>query len=461
MTARSGMLRFVAAVLCVAFCMMPALAVAAGKEKISPYPDALQITIRRESLALEGGLVCESALPVTCREDVNQALEAAHRELLTDLAAHATEGQSLELEATYRISGTCWAGYLLIGRIYEKTYESTRVMKTETTTYLNHRVLTYNMETGQALTLADVFPEDSPAWDEIAALMRNDLLSCYPDLAKDEAVITELCAVGSLRGYAFLPSAGRLLISTPLTRLHEAHWQLVNTVIPYPDFRSMMAEEAFLQTDNSHRRIIAITYDDGPTGSYTPALLRTLNDYGASASFFCIGSSLEKWPDIARQEHDYGHTVGSHTYEHKYDFEVSESYLRQDREKCMQLHCRWTGFTPTLLRAPGGGTKGYLKYQIGWPIILWRLDTEDTGDKTAYQIGRRIQQLARDGDIVLMHDIFPKTVRGTEVCFTFLKKEGYLYATVDELMYLHGITPEPDTVYSDLFETPKTAAPEK
>ena len=448
--------RWLALVLSVCLCFGYSYAFAAKPEEADPYPEALQITIQRETWNFPDGRSCETAVPVTCLDSVNAELKNVEQALLNDLAQHASGEQTMELEATYRISGTSWAGYLFMGRVLELQPNPIRGNDTETTVYVNYRVLTYDMETGKALTLSDVFPEDSEAWDTISQLMKDRYQSFYKEEAKNQAAIDEACAVEALRTMAFLPSAGRLTLTTPLEPALADHWQLVTTVLPYPDFRPLMNEEAAQQTDNSHRRIIAITYDDGPSLDNTPKVIRALNNYGANSTFFAIGLQLERYPDLTRRELDYGHTVGNHTYRHRYDFQVGRTYLREDREQCLALHNQLTGQEPVLFRAPGGNCDAYLRHKIGWPIILWCYSAGDTGNNNAYQLADRIYNYASHGDIVLMHDIYYKTAKGSEMFLNRLAADGFLFATVDELLYLFDIVPQPDTIYHDAFAEPIT-----
>ena len=449
-----------AATLAMTICLLMTCmeAQAAKKEDAMPYPDALQITIVRESWKSEDGHTCETALPVTCLESVNEELKTAQQELLLDLTQHITgKKQTMEQEATYRISGTRWAGFLLVGRVMDMLDNPARKNeKTETTVYLNYRIFAYDMESGEPLTLSDVFDEDSDAWEQISNLLKERYAAYYSHLDMDQDFVDEISTVGALQEMSFLPSAGRLTIVTPLEAALADHWQLLNTALPYPDFRALMTETAYQQTDNSHRRVIAITYDDGPSNDQTPKILRSLNNYGANATFFCVGRQVEKWPDMARRELDYGHTVGNHTYKHRYDFQVNGQYLLDDRQQCLELHRELTGLEPVLFRAPGGNYEGYLKHEVGWPVIMWHYSAGDTGQDNAYKLADRIYNYATDGDIVLMHDLYHKTAKGSEMFLSRLAADGFLFASVDELLYLYGYKIEPNTVYYDAYSEPVT-----
>lgn len=437
------------------FLMLLSVFACAEEAAPMPYPEALRIQVTHEEWQTDDNRTCKVALFDTPSDAIDAELLSLQKELLQDLLAHTGAEHQLMLEGTYRISGARWCGFLLMGRALLETTDTTISYPVATTDYLCYRTVTYDMETGEKLTLQDVFPEDSPAWSEIQKAVRNRLLAVYPHLLKDMTQVESYTE--ALASLSFLPSAGRLTLCMPLWPLHENSWQLLNTYLPYPDYRQWMTEEAQTQTDNSARSIIAITYDDGPIRVQTERVIAALADNGASASFFCLGRNVEMWPDIVRREMDYGHTVGSHTYKHKYDFQVSAEYLREDRLQCKRIHRELTGFAAELFRAPGGNTDKYQKYNIGWPIILWRFSAGDTGNNNAYKLADRITFNAKNGDIILMHDIYEKTAKGSEMFLSRLAENGYLFATVDELLYLHGITPQPDTIYYDAF-TPPVAA---
>ena len=431
--------------LCFAWLCLPAPTMAQEEEAAVPYPEALCITVQTEYWKTADGTLSEVDVPITTSAAVNATLRLAQRQLWKDALSHAGENDRVDVRATYRISGDSWAGFLLMARVVRLGRSEHNSYDTEETTYLDYRVFTFDMSTGQPLTLADVFPEGSPAWYLVSRLVSAQLNAYYSSTRRMESEPLEMS------GFSFLPCAGRLLISLPLWETLPGKWQIVQVSLPYPDFRSLMTEEAQAQTDNSHRPIIALTFDDGPMLTRTRLVVRSLAQYGASATFFCIGESIAMWPDLVRTEMDYGHTVGSHTMEHKYAYQVDSQYLRDDREACLELHKTLLGLAPSLFRAPGGSYQKYVQYEIGWPLIQWTNSSGDTGNSTSDQLARRVVRNASNGAIVLMHDLHLSMANATAQMLEGLVEKGYLFATVEELMYLHGVTPKANTVYVNAF----------
>lgn len=436
-----------------AVCLLPTLAMAKEKAERTPYPDALKMEIVYEEWTAQDGTAYEVGVPVTCREEVNAQLRAAQEALFADAVSHVTnEYQTVQTRAAYRISGQSWAGFLLTARVVERRDDTEVDYEVITTQYLCQQMFSFDLATGKALTLSDVFEQDSAAWDEIRREINEAYTAFYADQPHNQAHIDALCSQENLAAMPFLPSAGRLALSMPLWPVVEGKYQLCTVSLYYAEFQPWMTTEAQLQTDNSQRPIAALTYDDGPQRVQTEKILKHLDTYGASASFFIIGRNMNMWPDLVRQQLDGMHSVGSHTYKHKYEYQVKVKDLREDRELCLQKHRELTGQEPFLFRAPGGNCDKYMKHEVGWPIILWNDSAGDTGNNNRYQLAQRIIRIADDGDILLMHDFRKKTADGTGDFLKELTQQGFLFATVEELLCLHGITIEPNHAYRGAYE---------
>ena len=430
-------------------CLLPVCSFAEEKQ-YPPYPAELQMMVEYEQWTAEDGCAFEVGLPVTGRSDVNAALRSVQQELWQEALAYTQENDKLQMLPTFRISGESWAGFQLTGRVV-RVVEVKGGNDYDETVFLNHRILTYDMKTGQPLTLTDVFPAQSPAWEMIAAEAQKQLRAYYPELPHNEEAVLAWCSTENLMNQPFLPSAGKLMLQAPLWTVVEGKNQLVPINLYYPEYRPYMTETALAQTDNSHRPIVAVTYDDGPSLFHTPWIRRHLATYGASATFFVVGNKMIGLADGVRTAMDFGHSVGSHTYDHVYEYQVGISKLRENRQLCLDTHREKLGVEPLLFRAPGGHCEKYVEAEIGWPIILWSYSAGDTGNNTASQLAKRIINGSEDGDILLMHDIREKTEIGSETFLREMTQMGFLFATVEELLYLHGYTIEPNMVYHSAY----------
>ncbi|MBN1777132.1 MAG: polysaccharide deacetylase family protein [Clostridiales bacterium] len=414
-----------------------------------PYPDELQISVKTETWPSESHGDVSVDIPVTILDRVNARLRDAASALFSQADAHTD--CRIDITAAYRVSGTAWAGFLLAGRAVLPGYTQGDDIIPEKTAALYYDVQAYNMVTGARLTLYDVFAEDSEAWALIRDAARTTLYGYYPGEERDEAALEEMISVRALWDCPFLPSAGRLLVPFRLQTILPDHPQIAYLILPYPDYRPLMLPQAQAQTDNSSRPMIILTFDDGPTDSYTPVILGELAHYGASATFFCLGKSVIKYPDMVRREADFGHTVAAHSMTHENPWEQPKDEMLAEYDTQKQLYQDVMGFPVTLFRPPGGDLKTYVTRQIGWPLIRWNKSGSDTGDIGASEVASRVIRNAENGDIVLVHDIRKKTADAVPMILEALTERGFMFATVDEMLYLNGVVPKPNVSYYDGF----------
>ncbi len=167
------------------------------------------------------------------------------------------------------------------------------------------------------------------------------------------------------------------------------------------------------QTDIVRRRPsaggrVVLTFDDGPSGNYTPQVLKILSEKGARATFFLVGTHVEKYPDIAKQIVEEGHEVGNHTYGH---ITVPNSPPPQLAAQIMRTNLvilQHTGVYPQYLRPPRGLYDMRMRRiakLLGQELILWSLSSQDWHPRaTTDGVVRRVVNRAAGGDIILFHD---------------------------------------------------------
>lgn len=181
---------------------------------------------------------------------------------------------------------------------------------------------------------------------------------------------------------------------------------------------------------------IALTFDDGPSGTITRRLLEGLSARQVRATFFLCGYRLEQYPEIAPLIASGGHEIGLHGYSHDSMKEMSRATLIQELEQTAALIQAQTGITPTLLRPPGGccsETVRAVARERGLSIILWTVDPRDWACHDAKELTRRIVSEAGDGDIILLHDMWNESVDGALAAIDRLQAQGYKFVTVSEL----------------------------
>ncbi|MBN0040356.1 polysaccharide deacetylase family protein [Cellulosimicrobium cellulans] len=182
-------------------------------------------------------------------------------------------------------------------------------------------------------------------------------------------------------------------------------------------------------------RCVALTFDDGP-GADTERLLQTLADKHVTATFFLVGTNVEKRPDVVRDTAAAGHLLANHTWDHPQLTTLDDDAVRAELERTQDAITRASGVTPTFLRPPYGDVDDRVRSvatRTGLQVILWNLDTLDWKTKDAAETRRRAVEGARPGSVVLMHDIHGTTVDAVPGIIDDLRAQGYVLVTADLL----------------------------
>lgn len=212
---------------------------------------------------------------------------------------------------------------------------------------------------------------------------------------------------------------------------------------------------------DSSKKMVALTFDDGPHESNTRKILSILEKYNARATFFLIGYQVPEYPDIVLDEFNAGHEIGNHSWNHGYASNLSPSEQIDQLSKCNEAIKQATGNYPTVFRCPGGETSATYQQYANMPIILWSIDTRDWDtldtDSTVNSITSVIEEkgLDLDGDIVLMHDIHEPTVPAVERICKYLSDKGYLMVTVSELAHYKGVEMQNGKIYNSFYSEDK------
>ncbi|MCQ2203372.1 MAG: polysaccharide deacetylase family protein [Bacteroidales bacterium] len=156
---------------------------------------------------------------------------------------------------------------------------------------------------------------------------------------------------------------------------------------------------------------IMLTFDDGPHPVNTPKVLDVLKKHNIKATFFCIASEAEKYPDIVKRIVDEGHTIGQHTYYHNpmHSFYTGKKYLaelKKAHETFEKL-----GIKIELFRPPLGITNAMIRWateQMGYKVIGWSVRSFDTRNESREKVLERVVRQLKKGDIVLLHDRMDK-----------------------------------------------------
>ena len=181
-------------------------------------------------------------------------------------------------------------------------------------------------------------------------------------------------------------------------------------------------------------KYIALTFDDGPSRKYTPILLDGLKERGVHATFFLMGKNIEGEEDIVKRMSEEGHLIGNHSYEHIQLTKAGAKAVCEAVEHTQEQIEAITGTRPEYIRPPYGDWNEELEEEIGMTPVLWSLDSLDWKLKDTGKIIHQVLKDVKDGDIILLHDIFPSSVEAALELIDILQKEGYVFVTADELL---------------------------
>lgn len=198
---------------------------------------------------------------------------------------------------------------------------------------------------------------------------------------------------------------------------------------------------------DSETKCVALTYDDGPGGG-TPALLDSLAEYDARATFFVAGHPVMENSTTLRRTYAEGHELANHTLSHPDLTTLGAGSARENLEAVQALVHREVGYTMDLMRPPYGATNdgvAGVTEEMGLAQILWSVDTNDWRDREASTVTERAVDGAEDGAIILMHDIHDTTISASHDIIRELDSQGYTMVTVTQLL---GTT-EPGEEYVD------------
>ncbi|MCM1497451.1 MAG: polysaccharide deacetylase family protein [Clostridium sp.] len=201
----------------------------------------------------------------------------------------------------------------------------------------------------------------------------------------------------------------------------------------YQSFGASNPEEVDLNAP-----MVALTFDDGPNPQSTQRILDVLGSNYSRATFFVVGTNAEKYPEMLQVIASSGCEIGNHTYGHAKLTDLSEQDVEEQIDKVNRAVRKATGSDTTVIRPPYGAYDDNLLSQLQEPVVLWDLDTEDWDSRNAQTIVENVLSKIKDGDIVLMHDIYDSTAEAIEILVPKLKEQGYQIVTVSEMARYKG-----------------------
>ncbi|GAB2806769.1 polysaccharide deacetylase family protein [Lentzea nigeriaca] len=191
---------------------------------------------------------------------------------------------------------------------------------------------------------------------------------------------------------------------------------------------------------DTHEKIVALTFDDGPDPAGTQQVLDTLAENQVQATFFLMGRDLEKHPDLGRKIAQAGHEIGNHTYNHPRMVGVLPSTVAKEVEDT-DAQIRKTGYQGDIHFRPPHGRKLFsLPHYLSEhhrKTIMWDVEPDSEGTPTAQQIEQETLEKTKPGSIILLHPMYQsrdQTRQALKPIITKLKERGFRFVTVSALL---------------------------
>ena len=200
---------------------------------------------------------------------------------------------------------------------------------------------------------------------------------------------------------------------------------------------------------DTKKHMIALTFDDGPGyNSASDDILDVLEKYNARATFFMVGQNAKDHPKNLKRKVKLGCELGNHTFDHTH---YGKKVTKSDIKKASDAIYDACGQYPTAFRSPGGNTTQTIRDECeaeNMSLYYWSLDTQDWKYRNADHVYNAVMKNVKDGDIILMHEIYPTTADAVKKMVPELIKQGYQLVTCEELIQAKtGEAPSSGTQY--------------
>ncbi len=230
----------------------------------------------------------------------------------------------------------------------------------------------------------------------------------------------------------------------------EAAWQAAEE-----EARRAAEEEAARQAQSGGSRyidpnkpMIALTFDDGPLPSVGNRIMDCLAQYNGRATFFVVGDRVAAYATEVRRMAAEGHEIANHTMNHKYLQKLGAAEIQAQVNQCNNVIESISGVRPTIMRLPGGNYNSAVLANTNMPMIQWSIDTNDWKTRNAQSTVNAVLGKVKDGDIVLMHELYSQTGDAALQIIPALVTQGYQLVTVSEMAAAKGVTLQAGQLYS-------------
>ena len=295
----------------------------------------------------------------------------------------------------------------------------------------------YLKEDGSSFTLAQLFTDASKAKEKLLEDIKTTLLDKKVEQTLVDQVTADFSAM-DLTTWKFAYKDSQLLlypakqsgngeeIAMPISNFFDFIEASYLTEKDAELYKTVQAEK--------NKKVVALTFDDGPDGNTTPQALDTLAKYKIKATFFVQGKNIAGNEAILKRMQAEGHEVGNHSWNHPVLTQLSLEDAKKQITDTEAAITNVLGKSSKLMRPPYGAISDDIRNSLDLSFILWDVDSLDWKSKNEAAIFTEIQHQASDGSIILLHDIHQPSVNSLPKVIEYLQEQGYSFVTVSELL---------------------------
>lgn len=197
-----------------------------------------------------------------------------------------------------------------------------------------------------------------------------------------------------------------------------------------------------IERAKTSKKVVALTFDDGPHQKYTEAILDILQRNNIRATFFVIGKNAQRYPQIIAKIYKNGNVIGNHSYSHFYLTKLTAEEVVAELTKTSELVSAVIKEYPILFRPPYGVCSvrsAEITRQLGFITIVWddMANDYEVNHTTPEMIAADVIKLAKPGSIIGLHDgggNRKKTVMALPIIINTLRAAGYEFLTLSEML---------------------------
>ena len=319
----------------------------------------------------------------------------------------------------------------MVKQVYDLT--SSKVEETEKTNLAKVHLT----EDGKPFTLDQLFSDASKAKEKLLKEITSFLQDKKLEQDKIDQIVKGL-SDQDLSAWNFDYKDSQIILYPS-----QAVENLDEIALPVSSFFEVIQSSYLLDKDaelykayyeKKNRKVVALTFDDGPNPATTNQALDTLSKYGIKATFFVLGKNVSGNEEILKRMKADGHVIGNHSWSHPVLSKLSLDDAKKQITDTEDALTKVLGSSSKLMRPPYGAITDDIRKSLDLSFIMWDVDSLDWKSKNEAAILTEIQREVKNGSIILMHDIHAETVNALPKVIDYLKGQGYDFVTIPDLL---------------------------